>query len=205
MFRRLFTAAALCACLALPVMALPATAQNIAPGVSGFTVTSTSFDEGSKLGDRFVNDSGECLSLGGNVSPALAWTAAPPETKSFAITVYDPDARNGEGWWHWVVFNLPANAANIAEGAGVDSNAILPGSAVQARNDFGETAYGGPCPPMGDASHRFVFTVWALDVPSLNLNETASGAQVAKAMEGHVLAKGIITGTYIRTPPPAPI
>ncbi len=191
--------------LGLCAAAFPAVAQNIAPGVAGFVVSSTTFTEGGKLTDRNAYNTGECALFGGNVSPPIAWEGAPPETQSFALTVFDPDARNGEGWYHWVVFNIPASAPLVAEGAGINNNAILPGGAIQGRNDYGANAYGGPCPPLGDAAHHYIFTVWALDVPALNLPESTGGAALAKAMEPHVLAKGMITGTYMRVPPRARI
>src|SRR6476620_10493079 len=99
---------------------------------------------------------------GGNVSPALSWSHAPPGTQSFALLMHDPDAPTGSGWWHWVVYNLPASTTSLAAGAGDPTKKLLPPGVVQGRTDFGAPGYGGPCPPQGDKPHRYIFTVFAL-------------------------------------------
>lgn len=130
---------------------------------------------------------------GENRAPQLAWTGAPSETRSFAITCFDPDAPTGSGYWHWLAFDIPASVTRLAAGEGA------PAGSTTGRNDYGESAYGGPCPPPGDGQHRYVFTVYALDVPKLEgLGAGVTGASLVFTMRGHVLATGTITGRYGR-------
>jgi len=128
---------------------------------------------------------------GGNVSPQLSWKNAPKGTKSFAITVYDPDAPTGSGWWHWGVVNIPANVNSVEAGS-------IPAGAVQTRTDYGTAAYGGACPPAGDKAHRYIHTVWALDVAELPLDANASGALMGYMLNQHKLGKATLTATYQR-------
>ena len=125
---------------------------------------------------------------GGNFSPSLAWSDAPAATRSFAVTLYDPDAPTGSGWWHWVVYDIPAGVRGLATGAGAPSGLLLPRGAHQARNDYGAPGYGGPCPPAGDKPHRYVFTVYALDVPSLGVTANASAALIGLNLHAHAIA-----------------
>lgn len=105
--------------------------------------------------------------------------SAPPEgTESSALTVFDPDAPTGIGWWHWVVFNIPADTRELPQGAGDPEADLMPPKAVQSRTDFGTFDYGGPCPPEGREPHRYEFTLWALEVDHLPLDAEATGAMV---------------------------
>ncbi|MGH8278903.1 MAG: YbhB/YbcL family Raf kinase inhibitor-like protein [Gammaproteobacteria bacterium] len=133
---------------------------------------------------------------GKNLSPALHWSDAPAGTKSFAITIYDPDARGG--WWHWLVFNIPANVGSLPAGAGSEHSTSLPRGAIQGRNDFGLGYYGGPCPPPGDAPHHYRITVYALRVSKLPLGANTSDAALAPYLRADVLAKAELTGRYGR-------
>ena len=133
---------------------------------------------------------------GGNVSPALTWSGAPAGTKSFALTVYDPDAPTGSGFWHWVVFNIPADVTSLAKGAGAPKSETTPQGAVQSRTDFGAPGYGGPCPPKGDAPHHYHFTIFALDVDKLDADENASAAFVGFNLHFHTLAKAEFIGLW---------
>lgn len=135
---------------------------------------------------------------GDNISPALTWSGAPAGTKSFAITAYDPDAPTGSGWWHWVVFNLPADINTLPSGAGAASGEGMPDGAVQSRTDFGTPGYGGACPPEGDGPHRYQFKVWALDTDSLPLDASASGAMVGFYLNAHALDTATLQVTYQR-------
>jgi Raf kinase inhibitor-like YbhB/YbcL family protein len=126
------------------------------------------------------------------VSPQLSWRDAPEGTKSYAITVFDPDAPTGSGWWHWTVVNLPVSVTSVPRGVG--SN--LPAGAVQGRTDYGQPGFGGVCPPAGDNPHHYQFTVWALKVETLPLDAQASGALVGFLLNANVLAKATITPTY---------
>lgn len=135
---------------------------------------------------------------GENISPELAWRNAPAGTKSLALTMYDPDAPTGSGWWHWVVYNLPANVTELPEGAGAAGNANLPAGAAQGRTDFGTTAFGGACPPVGDAPHRYVFTVHALKVEKLELPADATAALIGYMLHANGLGKASFTALYGR-------
>ena len=161
-----------------------------------FTLKSATVAEGGTIGNSHVFAGFGCT--GGNLSPALAWTGAPADAKSFAVTVYDPDAPTGSGWWHWVVFNIPAGTAGLPEGAGSAAGTLLPAGSVQSVTDFGQPGYGGPCPPAGDKPHHYIFTVHALKVDSLPLDAKASGAMVGFFLGQNAIAKASVTGVYGR-------
>ncbi|RLC28550.1 MAG: phosphatidylethanolamine-binding protein [Deltaproteobacteria bacterium] len=135
---------------------------------------------------------------GENISPSLSWSNAPDGTKSFAVTVYDPDAPKAGGWWHWLIFNIPANVSGLAAGAGNPGNGLAPGGSIQSLNDFGSRGFGGACPPKGDRPHRYIFTVYALDVPSLGLDQNALPSEVKHMIDSHTLAKASIVSIYGR-------
>jgi Raf kinase inhibitor-like YbhB/YbcL family protein len=135
---------------------------------------------------------------GGNVSPELRWEGAPQGTKSFAITVYDPDAPTGSGWWHWVMFNIPVTVTSLPAGAGTPGSGKAPPGSVQSMTDFGRPGYGGPCPPQGDKPHRYIFTVYALNVDHLPLQPDASGAMVGFYLHQHAIAQASFTAIYGR-------
>jgi len=124
------------------------------------------------------------------VSPALKWSGAPAGTKSYAVTVYDPDAPTGSGWWHWVLFNIPANVTSLAEG--------VKGVGVEGNTDFGAKGYGGPCPPPGDKPHRYVFTVYALKTDKIDVPANATAAMVGFNLHANQLAKTTLTAKYGR-------
>lgn len=153
---------------------------------------SQDFNDGDKMPERHVfNGMGY---QGDNLSPHLAWDEMPEGTKSFVVTCYDPDAPTGSGWWHWVVANIPADVTVLPQGAG-SGVAELPESAIQTRTDFGQTGYGGAAPPQGE-SHRYIFSVHALDVETLEVDEGASGAMVGFNVHFHALASASITVKY---------
>ena len=130
-----------------------------------------------------------------NRNPQLAWTGAPEGTQSFVVTAYDPDAPTGSGWWHWTVFDIPAAVTELPAGATVGAG--LPAGAVEGRTDFGAPGYGGACPPPG-APHHYVFTVFALGVADLPLDDGASGAMVGFMARANALASATLTATYGR-------
>ena len=130
---------------------------------------------------------------GGNVSPALTWSGAPTATKSFVVTLFDPDAQGG--WWHWIVYNIPAAANGLSRGAGAGA---LPAGARMGRNDFGKSAYGGACPPPGSGAHHYRFTVWALGTNALPTEGATEGEFVGPYLTTHALASATLTATYER-------
>lgn len=155
-------------------------------------VVSQDFNDGDKMPERHVfNGMGY---QGDNLSPQLAWDEVPAGTKSFVVTCYDPDAPTGSGWWHWVVANIPAEVTVLSQGAG-SGVAELPEGAIQTRTDFGQNGYGGAAPPQGE-SHRYIFTVHALDVEKIEVDEGASGAMVGFNVHFHALASASITVKY---------
>ena len=154
-----------------------------------FTLTSNDLTDGGQLPDAQVYAKG-------NVSPHLSWSGAPEGTKSFAITCYDPDAPTGSGFWHWTVANIPADVSELATGAGTPGNGDLPSGAIQGRTDFGQPGFGGAAPPEGHGPHRYIFTVFAVDVERLDVNADNSGAVYGFNLHFHTLAKASITGTY---------
>lgn len=149
-------------------------------------VTSTAFKNMEPIPSDYTCD-------GRNVSPPLAWSGAPPATKSFVLIVDDPDAPGGV-WTHWVVFNLLADTSELAEG--MDKSQYIAGNAKQGLNDFKHLGYGGPCPP-GGKPHRYVFKLFALDA-MLDLKPGSSKKQVEAAMANHIVAQGQLVGTYQR-------
>jgi len=155
-------------------------------------ISSHDIQDGATLPNRQVfNGMGYS---GENISPHLAWDEVPAGTKSFVVTCYDPDAPTGSGWWHWVVVNLPADTRELPEGAG-SGRTPLPAGALQTRTDFGQTGYGGSAPPKGE-KHRYIFTVHALNVEKLDVDEGASGAMVGFNVHFHSLDSASITALF---------
>lgn len=165
--------------------------------MTAFTLSSPDIPSGGSIDPRFEFDGFGCS--GQNQSPVLQWSGAPAGTKSFALTVYDPDAPTGSGWWHWFVVDLPAGATQLAANAGAQGGALLPAPARQIRNDYGVLAWGGMCPPPGDKPHRYIFSVHALSVERLELPDDATAALAGFMVNAHTLAKAQFTSTYGRS------
>lgn len=151
-----------------------------------FTLTSTEVTDGGVLPDAQVQAKG-------NISPQLSWSGAPEGTKSYAVHVYDPDAPTGSGFWHWTVANIPAGVTELKTGASPHG---LPEGAVEGRTDYGAPGFGGAAPPPGHGPHRYVFTVFAVDVEKLDVTPDDSGAVFGFNLFFHTLAKTSITATY---------
>jgi Raf kinase inhibitor-like YbhB/YbcL family protein len=173
----------------------PPLPYDFLPSVPSFTVTSDDVADGQALDETHVADANYGLS-GGNRSPHLRWEGFPPDTRSFAVTVYDPDAPTGSGFWHWVLFDIPADVTELPQGAGTGDKAGLPAGAKHARNDVGNLEYVGAFPPAGHGPHRYVIAVHALDVDTLGPDESASPAYVGFNLGGHTLARAVIVPTY---------
>jgi hypothetical protein len=165
-------------------------------GAQGFQVTSADVEQGKTLKPAQVFNGMGCT--GQNTSPALSWSGAPAGTKSFAVTVYDPDAPTGSGWWHWVVYNIPATTTSLPSGAGDASKNLLPAGAVQGNTDFGAPGYGGACPPPGDKAHHYFITVYALNVDKIDVPAGATAAYVGFNLHAHEVGKALLTATYGR-------
>ena len=170
MFRRLLSVVAL-----VPGAAFAA---------KSFTLSSAEIKPGATIAEAPVFNGFGCE--GGNVSPSLAWTN------------YDPDAPTGSGWWHWVMFNIPADVNARPAGAGDPAGDKAPRGAVQSRTDFGKPGYGGPCPPKGDRPHRYIFTIHALKVDHIDADQEASGALVGFMINANQIGKATFTGKYGR-------
>jgi Raf kinase inhibitor-like YbhB/YbcL family protein len=136
---------------------------------------------------------------GGNQSPELHWSGAPAGTQSFVVTLFDRDERSTpSGWWHWVVYDLPKNIDRLPKGAGIEHSQLLPAEAQQGRTDLGTDAYHGPCPAKGDPPHRYVFTVYAVNVAKLPVGPESSGAMVTSVVQDHLLGKAVFVAHYGR-------
>ena len=189
--RRVLMASMLCTAMG---QAQTAAAADAAP----FALTSSDIAEGKKIPEAQVFNAFGCS--GKNQSPALSWSNAPAGTKSFALLVHDPDAPTGSGWWHWVVYDIPADVSSLPSDAGDAKKNLMPAGAVQGPTDFGTPGYGGPCPPQGAKPHHYHFTVFAVDEDKLGFaqNDQASAALVGYELNFHTLAKASFVGTYGR-------
>jgi len=163
---------------------------------ANFSVDSPDFKALKQIPQEFVYKGFGCD--GGNLSPAVVWKNPPKGTKSFAVTLYDPDAPTGSGWWHWVLFNIPPDVSSLPRSAGDPASPKIPAGAVQSRTDFGKPGYGGPCPPKGSQPHRYIFTVHAVKVEKLDLDENASGALVGYMVNANSLGSAKFVATYKR-------
>ena len=133
---------------------------------------------------------------GQSISPELHWSHAPKGTKSFAVTVYDPDAPTGSGWWHWLIVNIPADANKIL--ADASAKHTLPKGTLETMTDYGSTGFGGACPPKGDKAHRYIFTVHALNVESLPVKAQSDSALVGFMINKYTIQKASILSYYQR-------
>lgn len=132
---------------------------------------------------------------GQNVSPQLSWSNAPKGTKSFAITMQDTNSPIGIKWWHWLVINIPANVTEIVTDA---SGKAMPKGALELKNNYGTIGFGGACPPQGDKAHRYIFTVYALDIETLPIKERRNDAFLGNQIKIHMIAKSSIISYYQR-------
>jgi hypothetical protein len=163
---------------------------------AGMTLASPDVKPGARIADEQVANGFGCS--GGNVSPALSWTGAPKGTKSFAVSVYDPDAPTGSGFWHWVMFDIPADTTSLPKNAGDPKASLAPAGAIQGNNDAGTQGYFGPCPPKGDKPHHYHFQVFAVDVEKLDADPSASPAVVGFNLHFHTLGKATLMGIWSR-------
>jgi Raf kinase inhibitor-like YbhB/YbcL family protein len=164
------------------------------PDLPTFEVTSDDVADGATLATPQV--SGLMGAGGADTSPQLSWSGFPAETKSFAVTVYDPDAPTASGFWHWAVADIPVTTTSLPSGAGDDEGSGLPEGAVQFANDAGLKRYVGAAPPEGHGPHHYYIVVHALDVESLGLPPGASPAYLGFNLFSHGIARATLVGTY---------
>ena len=163
---------------------------------AGFTLTSPDIKANGTIDKKFEFNGFGCA--GENKSPALKWSGAPKDSKSFAVNVYDPDAPTGSGWWHWFVINIPVGVTELKADAGAVGGANLPKGAAHVRIDYGVAGWGGVCPPEGDPPHRYIFTVHALKVDKLDIPADATAALAGFMVNANTIAKASFTAKYGR-------
>lgn len=198
------TVIAMAATLAIGVAAARAAdttpAKSEAPAAkkskaSKLALVSPDIGQGKTLSEDQVFNSFGCK--GKNISPELHWSGVPDGTKSFALMVHDPDAPTGSGFWHWIVYNIPADVDHLPSEAGDPKKPGLPKGAVQGRTDFGTVGYGGPCPPPGKP-HHYHFRLFALKVPKLEVPADATAAMIGFNVNANKLAEADLVGLYGR-------
>ena len=172
-----------CICFALISGAFAMTQET------SFAITSDDFAANSMLSMAQVYNAHGCS--GQNISPQLSWSNPPADTKSFALICHDPDAPLENGWYHWLVVNIPASTTTIQPGTKV-------AGALETINDFKQASYGGPCPPIGHGVHHYNFTLYALDTPSLDIDPQTPPTEVEALVKEHAVAQTTITGLYER-------
>jgi len=163
---------------------------NTVNTAGNFTLTSETIKEGEFLSDEQIYNGYGCT--GGNVSPDLEWSNPPEGTKSYALIMHNPDAPMPGGWWHWIVTNIPAAKTSLAKGE------IAASPVEMTKTSFGTAGYGGPCPPVGHGKHRYIFTIYALDVESVPSKPDMAPTQIEKLIEPHTLGKASVMGYFER-------
>lgn len=175
-------------------MPQPPNPYDFLPSLPRFTLRSNDIAEGQTLPTPQL--SGLFGAGGEDRSPHLAWEGFPAETQSFAVTCYDPDAPTASGFWHWAVFNIPASVTELPSGAGDASGSGLPEGAVSLTNDGGVKQFLGAAPPAGHGPHRYIFAVHAVDVPKLDIPDSASPALLGFNLFSHAIARALLTAVY---------
>lgn len=172
------------------------TANNSWAGDS-MIITSPDVAEKTMMSEKNIFNGFGCT--GGNVTPHLIIKNVPAKAKSLAITMYDPDAPTGSGWWHWLVYNIAPDKTDFAASDAKVSKSKQFGNKVAfGKNDFGTTEYGGPCPPVGSGKHRYIFTAYALSVAKLDLPKDASAAMIGFNLNANTIERTSLTAYYQR-------
>ncbi len=175
-------------------MSFPYNPYDFLPELPTFTVTSESFTDGQPLANDQV--SGIMGAGGADISPQLSWSGFPETTRSFAVTVYDPDAPTASGFWHWAVFNIPATVTDLPAGVGDGSASGFPGDAITLANDAGMKRFLGAAPPAGHGPHRYIVAVHAVGVEKLDVPAEGTPAYLGFNLFGQAIARALIHATY---------
>jgi Raf kinase inhibitor-like YbhB/YbcL family protein len=184
--------------IATPIAAFAAIVALSPALAAEFTLTSTDIGPDKPLAQEFIFNGFGCT--GGNQSPALRWSGAPTGTKSYAVALFDPDAMQGRGFWHWLVVNIPPSTTSLGRDAGKNDGSNLPSGAAQIKNGFRALGYSGSCPPPGDEPHRYVTTVYALKVGSLDVPADATSAAMLATIQANSLGEASLTYHFGRKP-----
>jgi Raf kinase inhibitor-like YbhB/YbcL family protein len=193
--RRAGTGLAWAALAATHLLAAQPPAAKEPGAMAKFTLTSPDLSEGGRIAEAQVFNGFGCK--GENLSPALSWSGAPAGTQSFALLVHDPDAPTGSGWWHWIVYDIPAATSSLPAGAGDPRKKLMPAGVVQGRSDYGSVGYGGPCPPPGKP-HHYHIRLYALKVAKLGVPADASAALIGFNVRAQSLDAAELMGLYGR-------
>nr|WP_221195293.1 YbhB/YbcL family Raf kinase inhibitor-like protein [Hoyosella altamirensis] len=164
------------------------------PVLPTFELKSSDVRDGERLANPQV--SGVFGAGGSDISPQLSWSGFPPETKSFTVSVLDPDAPTGSGFWHWAVANIPASVTELPAGAGQEDNSALPDGAVQLQNDAGFRGYVGAAPPAGHGTHHYYIAVHAVATERIDLPDNATPGFLGFNLFSQAIARAVIVGTY---------
>ncbi len=161
------------------------------------SITSPDFKEGEMIKEVNVFNGFGCS--GQNISPEINISNVPKKAKSLALTIYDPDAPTGSGWWHWIAYDMPTTTKTVFSGREKIAPWVSFGKeGIFGRNDFGTQSYGGPCPPAGHGKHHYILTVYALSVKKLDLPKNASAALIGYNINANIVEKASITSLYQR-------
>jgi Raf kinase inhibitor-like YbhB/YbcL family protein len=172
----------------------PPNPYDFLPPVQSFSVTSSDLSDAGTLATPQV--SGVMGAGGEDRSPELSWSGFPEGTRSFAVTVYDPDAPTASGFWHWAVANIPVSVTELPAGAGDQGGDALPSGAVTLKNDAGFAGYLGAAPPAGHGPHRYFVVVHAVDTDNLDVAPDTSPAVLGFNLFSHTLGRATLVGRY---------
>lgn len=172
----------------------PPLPYDFLPEVPSFTVESNDVADGQMMSQAQVYNS---FGMSGqNISPHLSWHGFPPETRSFAVTCYDPDAPTASGFWHMFLVDVPASVTELPAGAVSGDLSGLPAGSFCVRNDYGSRDFGGAAPPAGDPPHRYLFAVHAVDSEKLGIDSDVSPAVAGFNLTFHTIARGLIVPVF---------
>lgn len=156
---------------------------------NSFKITSTDIKQNEIMSLKQVYNGHGCS--GNNISPQLSWSGFPQDTQSFAIICHDPDAPRENGWYHWLIVNIPSSITNINSGEKIKGS-------LETKTSFNENQYGGACPPIGHGVHHYNFTIYALNTKKLEISENTPPVEVEKMIKKHSISQATITGLYER-------